>query len=60
MFGLSHFSQLYEFMRCPQILLNNMQDFDKTWCTVRYKNGDMHVMRNLIVHVFAEDMDVWT
>ena len=41
-------------MRWPQLLLNDMQDFDKTWLDVRLHNGNVHAMRNLIFYDLCE------
>ena len=37
-----------------------MQDLDKTWWIVRLHNGDVTVVRNKFLTIFAEDVNVFT
>ena len=38
---------------CPQLLLNESKDFNKTWWNVRIHNGNVHILRNLIFDNFC-------
>ena len=40
-------------VRCPQLLLNDLQDFYETLWSVRIYNGDVHIVRNFVLDNFC-------
>ena len=40
-------------IHCLQLLLNDLQDFDLTWLILRLHNGDLDLVRNLILTIFG-------
>ena len=46
--GIFH-QYTYASVRCPQLLLNDLQDFYETLWSVRIHNGDVHIVRNFIL-----------
>ena len=43
----------YASVRCPQLLLNDLQDFYETLWSVRSHNGDVHIVRNFVLDNFC-------
>ena len=50
--GIFH-QNTYASVRCPQLLLNDLQDFYETLWSVRIYNGDVHIVRNFILDNFC-------
>ena len=52
--NLGNFHQnTYASVRCPQLLLNDLQDFYETLWSVRIYNGDVHIVRNFVLDNFC-------
>ena len=43
----------YASVRCPQLLLNDLQDFNETLWSVTIYNGDVHIVRNFVLDNFC-------
>ena len=50
--GIFH-QYTYASVRCPQLLLNDLQDFYETLWSVRSHNGDVHIVRNFVLDNFC-------